>query len=82
MIRQPPGSGAEAIASRGRRITHRGTLNVGGSTAGVTSARVDDAHGLLRVVAAVAEGHEARGQDLEAAEPAVQPRGLRAGTRP
>ena len=67
MIFHPPKIVPKPMASAQMRTTHVGTSSVV-ITPAANERHRDDAHGLLRVVRAVAEGHEGRGHDLEPAE--------------
>ena len=72
-MRQPPDSVPSPIAAWHASTTHSGTWNVAAEHAVGVEQHGDDAHRLLRVVAAVAEGVERRRDELPAAEPARRP---------
>ena len=69
MIRQPPAAVPSDIAVAAIRMTHVGTVLL--EMAGGEKGQGHDAHRLLGVVRAVAQGHVGRGDDLESAETIV-----------
>ena len=73
MMRQPPDSVPSAIAACASRITHRSIRNVADVAAGEQHAG-DDAHRLLRVVAAVAQAVGGGRDQLQPAEPPIDAR--------
>ena len=66
-MRHPPVSVPSAIAVWADSTTQRGTSGIGRQMAGGDQHGEDDAHRLLRVVAAVAEAERRRRHELAAA---------------
>ena len=89
MMRRPPVAVPAAIVTAQMSLTQRGILNSGrvqelepggqvsqvAGLGGGEEGQGDDAHGLLRVVAAVAEAQIAGAEDLQLAEHLVDGRG-------
>ena len=73
MMRQPPEYVPSDSAVGRSRITHHGTCEALSWYPPTTSASTIDAHGLLRVLHAVAERHRGGGDGLRVAEAAVEP---------
>ena len=77
MIRQPPAYVPKAIVTADRTTTQSGTSNLVRSPDAIKRQR-DRGHRLLRVVRSVRVGKEGSGENLEAAERAIDRRGSKA----